>query len=110
MARKAVVESYVPETPAEQPKSFTQQEDARRGNAPVTHVREGNVHGSIFTNHGAKGDFEAVQFQKSYQKDGETKYTDRFNKNDLQDLAGAAEKAFRKIEEIQQQRGQGQSR
>ncbi len=105
MARTATARVEEQDQPAQ---SFAERVGGKKD---VEHIRVGDVSASIFTNDGTNGTFNTVKFEKSYKDAaGQRKYTDNFNEKDLLELAKAADKAHDRIQELKQERYQGQSR
>jgi hypothetical protein len=73
------------------------------GNKPVDKIRIGNVTASIWNNPSEKGDFYSVTFERSYKGEGDAwKSSQSYRRDDLLELAKAADKAHDRILELRQ--------
>jgi hypothetical protein len=73
------------------------------GNKPVDKIRIGAVTASIWNNPSEKGDFYSVTFERSYKGEGDAwKSSQSFRRDDLLELAKAADKAHDRILELRQ--------
>jgi hypothetical protein len=73
------------------------------GNKPVDKIRIGNVTANIWNNPSEKGDFYSVTFERSYKDDADAwKSSQSFRRDDLLELAKAADKAHDRILELRQ--------
>ena len=73
------------------------------GNKPVDKIRIGKVTANIWNNPSEKGDFYSVTFERNYKDEGETwKSSQSYRRDDLLELAKAADKAHDRILELRQ--------
>jgi hypothetical protein len=73
------------------------------GNKPVEKLRIGNVTANIWNNPSEKGDFYSVTFERSYKGEGDAwKSSHSYRRDDLLELAKAADKAHDRILELRQ--------
>jgi len=73
------------------------------GNKPIDRIRIGKVTASIWNNPSEKGDFYSVTFERSYKGEGDTwKSSQSYGRDDLLELAKAADKAHDRILELRQ--------
>lgn len=73
------------------------------GNKPIDKIRIGKVTASIWNNPSEKGDFYSVTFERSYKDEGDAwKSSQSFRRDDLLELAKAADKAHDRILELRQ--------
>jgi hypothetical protein len=73
------------------------------GNKPVDRIRIGKVTASIWNNPSDKGDFYSVTFERSYKDEGDAwKSSQSYRRDDLLELAKAADKAHDRILELRQ--------
>ena len=73
------------------------------GNKPVDKIRIGRVTASIWSNPSDKGDFYSVTFERNYKDEGDAwKSSQSFRRDDLLELAKAADKAHDRILELRQ--------
>lgn len=69
-------------------------------NAPVMVIRDGALKASIWENEGENGSYLTTTFARTYTKDGETKDTNSFGRNDLLALSELARRAYGKVAEV----------
>ena len=72
-------------------------------NKPIDKIRIGRVTVNIWNNPSEKGDFYSVTFERNYKDEGDTwKSSQSFRRDDLLELAKAADKAHDWILELRQ--------
>ncbi|MEM7015327.1 MAG: hypothetical protein AAF585_28040 [Verrucomicrobiota bacterium] len=77
----------------------------KKNDAPVAHLRQGNLEAAIWSNSGTKGNFYSATFSRKYQAPGENgqmewKQTNSFRARDLPNLAKLANDTHTRVQEL----------
>lgn len=79
--------------------------EEKKTEAPVGHLRQGNLEAAIWQNSGSKGKFHSATFSRKFQAPGENgqmewKQTNSFRARDLPSLAKLANDTHTRIQEM----------
>ena len=88
--------------------------EEKKTEAPVAHLRQGNLEAAIWSNTGTKGKFYSATFSRKFQspgKDGqmEWKQTNSFHARDLPALGKLANDTHSRIQQLSQTQEQKRS-